>query len=337
MFVRNTTQWQVVLARGLVSPEQSVLSLNLDVALMLHARGVEALPASAPSKTDPPDIRKRSRWAGVSVTAAGHAPCPTRPPYASSVSLRVGVFEHRLAVLGPRVWSRNVGGALVATEPAKFDTLSLDWRHAFGGTQSFSPGLFPGTELPWPGGVLGFPLNPSGTGWYASEQLAVGQPLPRIESPAAMVRVWSDAPTPAGVSPCPDLIALRLQGWVARRGVPAAVRPALESLHASEPHVRAVALCAQHHASGVLILPDVAPGTLVRLEGLAGAPLELRVPASPVVVTARRGRDRVLLSGLLRSLHVDADRRAVRLSYGHFLEHATAATRAWLETQRRGG
>ncbi|MBI4956360.1 MAG: DUF2169 domain-containing protein [Myxococcales bacterium] len=335
MFVRNTTQWQVVLARGLVSSERSVLSLNLEVVLKLGARGVEALASLPRAASDAPDIRHRCTWEGVSVTGAGHALCPARPPYACGVSLRVGELEHRVVVLGPRVWSRALGGTLVATEPARFDALAVDWMAAFGGRHTVPPGLLEGTDLPCPGGEIAHPLNPDGLGWYPQERLAVGQPLPRVEDPAAPVRHWSDTPVPAGIAPCPTLIGLRLADWMSR-----ATRHELPG-HPATPFdsgtlafARRTTLHGQHHAPGPLVLPAVSPGTPVSLVGLVGTPFTVCVPSSPVTVTVRRGRERVSLAGLLRALHVDADRGVVRLSYGHSHVHTTREAPHWVEVSQ---
>src|SRR5690606_36889672 len=116
---------------------------------------------------------------------------------------------HSVLVFGRRWWRRGLRG-VSATEPEAIGELALSWKHAYGGSVDLPAGYFPGTELPWPGGRLFYPLNPEGTGFYPTEDAAIDQPLPSIENPNARVTAPSDAPTPAGVVPCPDLHALKL-------------------------------------------------------------------------------------------------------------------------------
>ena len=331
MFVRNETPYRPVLAHGSLTDERSVLSVNVELVLRLGPRGaVEALVAHERAADDAPDIRRRPLWDGVSVTASGHVACPARPPFGVAVTVRVGAVEHAVQVVGPRLWTRASRG-LVPSEPGRFERIAVSWENALGGERVLEPGYLYGSELPHPGGTVAMPQNPRGVGWYPFDHLAVGQPLPNVEDPRAPILSSTDLPAPAGIAPCPELVGLRLRAWLARVA-PAEADPALLGRLLASRALE-LTLFVQQHAPPALVVPEVAPGTVVAVSGLEPHPIAFAVPPSPIAVTAVRGRARVELPARVRAVHVDANRGLARLTYGHGWSHAASAAPAWLRVE----
>jgi len=345
MFLDNHTRYPAKLARAHLTDEHAVASVNLELRFSLALDGRLELEREAPRReTDPPDIGGRPLWREVSLAATGTVLGPSRPPFQRVVRIAVGELEHRLVVFGSRVWSRDSAGSLQATSPEPFDALALEWSQAFGGSYELAPGLLPGTDLPHPGGKVTYPLNPEGMGFFADEEAALGQPLPRIELADEPIREWSDRPTPGGLAPCPSLVALRMDAeppeevsrWAERAAASVGKPARLDSAEllgqiGPEPSHIDKALRIAHHAPGALIVEDLAPGSVIALDGLGPQPLTITLPPSPIAVEARRGRSREPVAPRLRSVHVDADRRETVVAWGHETIYDPSAAPQWLE------
>jgi uncharacterized protein YjbI with pentapeptide repeats len=94
-----------------------------------------------------------------------------------AVRVRMGRRQKDLLVFGDRFW---VDGR--ATAPQPFESLRIDWRHAFGGPD--------------------FPENPIGIG--REDELVNGlkvRRLPNVEDPAARLQRADQVPGPAGLGP----------------------------------------------------------------------------------------------------------------------------------------
>jgi hypothetical protein len=329
MFIRNTTSLDVSLARGHISPEVAVAAVVIHLALRVEGDGLVDPPAPlGASEADPPaDVRRLPLWLGVSVTAAGHAAGPPRAPFLCPVIFRVGRAERRLIVFGERRWERRLGGGLEPSPAAPFDRLALSFGSAFGGGYDLPPGLLPGTDLPHPGLRVPYPLNDGGIGYYPDERAATGAPLPNIERPDQLVKRWSDAPEPAGFTPCPDLVA-----WRMRETLPATMSG---DAWTSDDLLRAMRI--QHHAPPSLIFEDVPTGMAIDLQGLGESPLRFVAPASPARVTTARGsKDETEVRPRLRALHVDADARAVRLVFAHGFHYDPQRPPRWIRVTDAG-
>jgi len=245
------------------------------------------------------------------------------------VSLTAGSRAWRLVVFGQRWWRRNAMGRLVASEPERFDTIAVTWDRAYGGAVERPPGLLPGTDLPHPGGRLVHPLNPSGVGWHGGEPPPADSPLPNVESADHLIRGSGDTPHPVGLAPCPELPQLRMLPYGG---------PQIGQLDTAEDRQRLLAdhllgdhLRLQHHAPSDLIVLELPPGTPVVLEGMGNSRIAFRVPGSPISVLARRrGRSRAFC-GVLRSVHIDSDRRLVRVAYRHSFHYRPAHAPRWLD------
>jgi hypothetical protein len=251
MFVRNRTPFDPVLARGHITDDLAALSLNLEVVYQLASDGTLHLTTSSSRlDSDPPDICRRPLWRGVSVTAFGQVHAPVRPPHLKVVQLSAGDLHHRLVVFGARRWRKAVG-QVVATEPMPFDSVPLDWEHAFGGFFDRPAGYSDDGKLPHPGGRMVYGFNPDGVGFYPHADAALEQPLPRIERQDMLVRSWSDRPVPGGLAPCPRLAGLRVDtlGQILDDGMRSDGRPASPRLVGPMLRKLGVALRQQHHAT----------------------------------------------------------------------------------------
>jgi hypothetical protein len=332
MFVRNDTTEHIALARGHVSATFGAGAIVVENVYEVHADALarsEEPPPRGPS--GPPDTSRVVLWREVSVTAAGTAYGPSRPPHVCPVSLTVGEEIARLIVFGPRWFRRGFGGDLEPSKPEPFEGVALSWERAFGGGYLVPPGLAPGSGLPHPGMDVRYPLNPSGIGFYEDKQAAADKPLPDIERPDQLIRRWDDRPTPAGFSPCPELNGLRFPVRYNGRG-----RDLAKGSTASDPReamiedAPAMTLRMQHHAPGDLVFSLLTPGTAVALVGLGRAPVSFRVPPSPISVRTRRLRQDEIVAPRLRSLHIDADRRTLSVVYDHAFRYDPAKPPSWV-------
>jgi hypothetical protein len=309
MFVRNLSPFAPVLARDFLTDDFGALCISVEVALEATEddSGWRLFPPPPPLPTDPPDIRRNLFWRGCSVTAYGEVTGPERPPYFRVVRLTVGSVVRQLVVFGPRTWHRRLTGEIAAGEPAPFQSTPQTWSRAYGGTLDLSPGFLPGTQLPHPGGRVAYDLNPHGLGFWIGDRDVEGVALPNIENPEHLVKQPGERAIPAGFAPCGDLAGLRMQAtdMKAPLDMSMALSAAIDG-----------ALRLQHHAPGALIFDQVSAGDVIAIEGV-GATMRFTVPASPVRVMIRRGSAAEETSSRVRSVHVDAERKVVRIVYGH--------------------
>jgi len=112
---------------------------------------------------------------------ACHAPRGTTVA-AAQVHLKVGPVDKTLNVFGDRFWRTGPGGMQGMSRALPFDTIPLDWPHAFGGPD--------------------FKGNPLGKGIAQIRQAdgATVVPLPNIEG-ASLIGAPTDRPDPAGMAP----------------------------------------------------------------------------------------------------------------------------------------
>lgn len=327
MFVRNRTKLSAVLSRGALTDEICVGNVSISTAYSVGPSGLtllEDLPQ--PVATDPPDMAGRAIVRGCSVTAAGTVYGPSKPPYLRSLTLKIGAELRRLVVFGERRWTVEHGD-LVPTEPAPFESLALSFDHAFGGSYVVPPGLMPGTDLPFPGGKMVYPLNEKGIGFYPDKVAATGARLPFIELVDQRVSKWTDRPVPGGFSPCPELAALRLSGVAVEPPPRPGEMPSPEAARAAT--FDAIFRLA-HHAPGYLIFPSIPAGTPIELQGLGKETIRFDLPAPPARITARRRAERKELTAALRSIHVDADRRIVSCIHGYEFGYTEPTAPSWI-------
>jgi hypothetical protein len=324
MFLRNRTTHRVTLARGHLTEEFAIFSVNLEMRYRIRTDGaLESIDGWARKPSDPPDVVRLPLWAEVSLTAVGEVRAPATAPFVSTTELGWGDDLHRLVVFGPRYWRRRLGG-LEPSEPERFESMPLSWGLAFGGSYQEPPGLDAHSGLPHPGGTVAYPLNPAGIGFYATEKQAVDRPLPRIERTDQLVRQWSDRPLPGGLAPCPMNPALRLIPLDSPEGGDPAIADALFER----------ALRVQHHAPIATLARRIDSGTEVRLTGAGARPLRFVTPTSPLRVRSRTRRDTAWVQPRIRSVHVDADDETVAVVFGHMQHYAPERAPEWIEVMQ---
>lgn len=191
------------------------------------------------------------------------------PVRSTSVSLMLGSTRRwTLGVHGERRWQRSHhlrGRLLVPSHPTPFTEMPLGFDRAFGGNRQFLDGK-----------VALFPDNPSGRGFFMTEDQAQDQALPNIErSDARPLASWSDTTAVAGWGPYPSFWGLRAASSVVVDPTTSKVRRVLPSLF--------------NHAHPDLVLERPPIGETVRIEGLHEQPIQIRVPPEPARVRAQVG------------------------------------------------
>jgi hypothetical protein len=312
MFVDNRSSHQPRLARGRVDDTLGIAAVVVETTLYFDGEAWRTL-AVPRTAAEPPDTADQPLWEGTSVTASGTVFGPRVGPQIARVDLEVGAETRSLVVSGDRRWVRNAG-RLVASPAARFDRKPLSWALAFGGAYNLPPGKCPVRGIPHPGGRVAHPLNPGGIGYYGSEAGAEGKPLPSIEWTDAQVSQWDDQPEPAGLSPCPELGALRLP----KSGVSAEM--------AEDPEIVVGLSCRVRHAAhGRLIFDALKPGTTIALRGVGAGMAALELPGSPLSVQVRKGESTTAVPFGVRWVHLDADARTARVSFGHSFGYSAAS------------
>lgn len=317
MFVKNQTSLRPVLARADLTDDLCVGAVVVRAEYRISGAGLVPWgTVRTPLDTDPPTTAEHAVWEGTSVTVAGTVRGPGRPPHVARVDLHVGGAARSVLVFGDRQWIRNAG-KLVPSTPAPFEAKPLSWALAFGGAYELPPGLDPIRKLPYPGGRVAYPLNPEGVGFYRDDQTAEGRPLPSIERREAPIQRREDVPRPAGLSPCPDLLGLRV--------------PSTAPTDSEDPHwhLRSMLRCV-HHAPGELIFDDLAPATRVGVAGAGTSAIAFEVPKSPAAVSTVRGKSVEAVGYRIRAVHVSVDDGAVIVDYAHAFGFRHGAGPSWV-------
>jgi hypothetical protein len=194
---------------------------------------------------------------GVDVFILGAA----RPPRGETASVldvqvRLGEWSHSIRVFGNRIWQRGVAG-LVPSPPAPISSVALSLENAFGG------------QMTWDGLTIPYGQNPRGKGFYADAASAIGQPLPNIEDPAALITKWDDQPGPVGIGICPPDFAGRML--------------AMTDMEAQQFNFSARFYNAAFPA---MIAPRAAPGDILSVRGISAAPeFHIALPEQTFQVT----------------------------------------------------
>ena len=199
---------------------------------------------------------------GVDLVVLGDAVAPGGVPVPSmDVNFHIGAWQRTLRVHGDRHWERSPQGVLCASPPVPFAKLSLAFTHAFGGAYRYVDG----TELPYAANPIGRGYCPPG-----GDIDCVGQPLPNIEAPAALLLAPGDQPEPAGC-------AVYRMGWSLRvqRGVQFTAEDAPQPL----PGL-------WNFAHPDFILPSYPAGEVLEIQGMsASGSLFVPLPKEPLQLT----------------------------------------------------
>jgi hypothetical protein len=128
---------------------------------------------------------------GTDVYLEGHAWAPLgRPCVSSVVELSVGPCRQTAVVFGDRVWRESVMGA-TPSPPQPFTSIPLIYERCFGGSPQDASNPV----------ALASEYNPVGRGLFARERDAIGELLPNLENPGALIASTADRPRPAGFGP----------------------------------------------------------------------------------------------------------------------------------------
>jgi len=210
------------------------------------------------------------------------------------VMFQVGTgFRRWIRVFGDRSWQR-VNGSLVPTDPLPFTSMPLRYERAFGGECEVEAGI-----MPWP-------TNPVGTGFYMLEWQAEGNPLPNIEDPDQGIRSWEDRPDPIGSGPYPLKWGLRQVNGVE-----------IDDSDPEHPRISRILPTYFNNAHPSFIVPDpVEPGATVtishaRMEG----PLSFKLPELELHAHVQLEHRHWLFPMHLDQIVVMGDEARVLLSY----------------------
>lgn len=318
MFVKNKTSFKVRLSRGRLVDERAVASLVLGVGYQHRAGTLTRTDEPPPPLQSPPDTSDHPLWEGTSVTGAGEIRSLNGDRSRRTATFMVGRNARQLAVFGNRRWVRARSGALEPSSPEPLDRITLSFDLAFGGSFDLAPGLFPGTDLPFPGGRIGYSPNEGGVGFYLDEQGAEGRALPNFELCDQLIRRWDDRPVPGCFVPCPELRALRTPP---ARGAPA-------DMASAEAIVSGI-FRDLHHAPGYLIFDELPPGTPIGLDGVGAQSVRFELPVAPARVRLRGGTNNEPRPRL-RSVHVDTERAIITCVWGYTFVYADGRAPSWV-------
>ncbi len=178
-----------------------------------------------------------------------------RPVREALLTLKVGALVHRLAVTGDRFWipTGDKRQPLTPSRAQPFTEMPLAYDRAFGGTADYE-----GYPAPWAD-------NPNGRGYYLTADQARDKPLPNIEAAdGPRIRAWDDRPRAAGWGPYP-------MNW----GLRASTAVQVDDQKMTVKHVDPSLF---NHAHPDLVVPALAPGEAIEIDGLSERPLTLTLP-----------------------------------------------------------
>lgn len=230
--------------------------------------------------------------AGVDVFLFGHARASQGTPVSrSTVTVSIGEnFSHSLAVIGPRTWQRGDGG-LVASAPQPFKEIPLTLASAFGGTDE------------WDGLAVPYSDNPAGSGFYLTEDSALGRPLASLEDPQNPVSSWTDRPEPVGVSVPPFPFGPRMRRTVE-------FDPETSQLKRIDP--------AFYNQSfvGMTTTSPLTPGSPVVISGVREeGDLVFNLPSSRVSVSVTLGETEVQAEAPIDQIGIECDLDRIFITY----------------------
>jgi hypothetical protein len=210
-----------------------------------------------------------------------------RPVREAVLTLKINELVSRIRVLGDRTWRRSAAG-LVPSSPTPFTEMPLSYRRAYGGQADQE-----GAKVPWPD-------NPTGTGYYLSEDGALGNALHNIE-PADFSGSphWSRPVPVAGWAPYPNTWGLRIKQAYEMEG----------------ERLKRVNRTIFNNAHPSLILSKAVPGDSFHIEGLFDRPLTCRIPEQRLKIRTTIGQEELLPPSHIDGLYLWVDERKLVVSH----------------------
>ncbi len=296
MKLQNQTSLNALVVRGEPEPNLMLATVIVKVAYTFDGSGkLQRLAAGevdileGPQETElglvPGDhVPYRP---GVDLYVLGHAHAPGgRPTRTMTVELRIADLRREILVTGDRLWTGD--GSPTPAEP--FVTMPLTYARAYGG------------KARQDGQELAHPDNPVGRGFVLDAATAEGTALPNLEDPGDLIKSWESRPQPACWAPLP-----------AQTGIH--VRRSVEILDASSMAYRLLPQIF-HVAHPDLVLPDLAPGSLVSLRGMTpGAALSIPIPSLALRLQVTLGAKTFALAPKLDTVGIHAHTKRLEATF----------------------
>lgn len=163
-------QWIVVVKATYDIGRAGALLLADEPVAPLHSAEYHGRPGESSVRYDT-DLVAMKPATDVYLNATAYAP-RGRPQQEVEVSIRIGGLRKSLRVCGPRVWRRNLLGAVVPSSPRAFTTMPIRYECAYGGSD---------TSDPDPRRQRIDLRNPVGTGVALDSGTLIGTPAPSVD------------------------------------------------------------------------------------------------------------------------------------------------------------
>lgn len=226
---------------------------------------------------------------GVDLFVFGRAWAPNMFTRTMTVCLKAGNFVREAVVTGRRTWVRDLGRKLVPSEPEVFASMPLTSSEAFGGTSEFD-----GLDVP-------FADNPTGKGYYITEEQALGQELPNLEETDHRMESWNDMPPVCGFGFCPQGNGARLQNG---------------TILDDEHNIADFRPQLFNQAFVPMIAPSLVPGDPIELLGCSpDGPIRFVVPQPPVGVRLQFGERVVERMPFVDQIGIEAEAARVFVTW----------------------
>lgn len=294
MQLQNHTPFPALLSRFCASSD--VMGSSLVVRVTYDVRASRLTPSAEQSwkvsptpwrcEYGPMEADDAFYKGGTDLFLFGRARTPeARPATSMNLVVRVGTFQREVMVFGDRKWvARGAGQPLVPSRPQPFVEMPLGLERSYGGAAS------------WDGLVVPFPDNVEGKGFFLEVEQAVGQPLPNLEDPRALIHRWNDQPPPVGLIACPLAHSGRIRAGTEfdREGVLVRLDPryfnaAFPEMIASEvqPGAEVTVDGVSHEGSLRFVLPEVPVSFRLTLDGTV---IERRPTIDQIGIEAEHAR-----------------------------------------------
>jgi hypothetical protein len=307
MRIANHTPLPIQLFRNAEDGDRITAFVLCALTCHIRAGGLVVAREQRPLETDPalpyPHDAMWLNERAASVCATGFVYAAGGEAPEAEASIAVGDCVVRAVAVGPRVYCRGLAGRVVPSAPRPFRRIPMAWEQAFGGCteRPWTTHRVDGEDVMVPGHVAHFPHNPSGTGFYDSDEDAVGKPLPLLEDPDDRIGSASDWPRPRCFAPYPIEGAMRAD--LVLRGGTEVLRDDLVRLAT--------------RAMPALTFDALDAGTPIEIRGMRadGAALTFSMPTAPMSVTASVGGDRSAVDARLDSADIDVEAGLVRFVF----------------------
>jgi hypothetical protein len=249
---------------------------------------------------------------GTDIILNATAYAPRRiPTQVLDVVISVGQIQKTLRVFGDRYWKSGLYRPRV-TNPEFFTEMPIIYENAFGGAD----GVDQESEK-----AVVETRNPIGRGMALKARHLVGQRLPNIEDPNALIQSWKSRPYPAGLGAIPS-------NWSPRKEYAGTLD---ETWRRERAPLWPVDYDPRHHQSAHPALVSAEPlrgGERVNLTHLSpDSPLSFRLPRVRFIVDTYLARTRLRQTVQLDRVIIEPDERKVLMVWRSSLNCRSQARR----------